>query len=123
MNLSVLRRELGVSVADFALLLGVHAATVYRWERAGAVLPESPLVHAVLELLHRGAHRRAPAAQLRWARRLVRAGHLRGSLEVLTLLVLDGPWPYARSATRAPSQRGPRRKSAMPSSRAVGARP
>lgn len=47
-----LRERLGLGVEDFALVVGVHARTVYRWEQ-GALAPEGP-AEAVLRAM-RGA--------------------------------------------------------------------
>ena len=49
-SITSLRGSLNLSVQDFSKLLGVHPATVYRWE-GQATCKVSPLQHALLVVL------------------------------------------------------------------------
>lgn len=60
-RLAAQRRKLGLSAADFALLLGVSGQSVYKWEH-GEARPRARQLEAIAEL--RGIGKRAAAERL-----------------------------------------------------------
>lgn len=93
-----LRQELGMSVTLFAELLGVHRASVYRWERAGGeLLVLDPLPERLLLRLQQTVEQRPTnGARRAWRDGLRKAVLTGGTLQGLALL-LDGLAPSALS--------------------------
>lgn len=92
-----LRRALDMSVAQFAGLLGVHVATAYRWEAAGAGrIRLDPLHVQVLAHLQSQveSHQRRQALQ-NWRGSLLRAVLLGGTLAGLAVLLAGLEPPVA----------------------------
>ena len=71
-SIAVLRRDLGLSQAEFGQLFGAHAMTVSKWERA--VLSPTAYQQALMEQFRRTADQKQAQAQEQVKRLLVGAG-------------------------------------------------
>jgi hypothetical protein len=97
-----LRVALGMSVPQFAQLLGVHLGTAYRWEsKTGEELRLDPLHEALLLHLHRGVQeRRRQADREAWGKKLVAGVLLGGTLAGLAVLLAELSTGSARRTRR-----------------------
>ena len=83
-----LRETLGMSVPHFAELLGIHLATVYRWESTGAKAPPlGPLHQRLLAHLKQQANAKTLKARDQWAGELLQAVLVGGTLVALAQLL------------------------------------
>lgn len=83
-----LRDTLGMSVPHFAELLGIHLATVYRWESVGSNAPPlGPLHQRLLAHLQQQANVRALKIRQQWAGQLLQAVLIGGTLAALAQLL------------------------------------
>lgn len=89
MNVRALRTALQLTQPQFAMLLGVSAATVSRWEKPGAAAPE-PLQRDLLLVLSQCCAKR-DAAKLgdKLAQALALGGALRGLWVLLGVVYGD----------------------------------
>jgi transcriptional regulator with XRE-family HTH domain len=86
-----LRESLGMTVPQFAQLLGVHLATAYRWEAVPVrELALDPLHASLMLHLHQTVeHRRRKAEQQAWGQRLVTGVLIGGTLAGLAVLLSE----------------------------------
>lgn len=79
------RNGLGLNVTDFAMLVGVHPSTVYRWEATGGTLAMEPLQKQLIVAIQLAARK-----DLWRVREQVRKGllecELRGLYELLKIV-------------------------------------
>jgi transcriptional regulator with XRE-family HTH domain len=85
-----LRESLGMTIAQFAQLMGVHATTAYRWEMAKGAAVLDPLHASLLLRLQQSlASRTTKAARKQWATALVTGVLLGGTLAGLAVLLAE----------------------------------
>lgn len=86
-----LRNTLGLSVCDLAKILGVHVATVYRWEDPGSKPSPDALAIEILFYLRTGAAALSAPSRRAWASRLKEAAHETGALGALRAMTSSFP--------------------------------
>lgn len=81
-NIAPLRQALGLSQAEFAQLLGVHAMTVSKWERG--IAQPTPYQAALMEQFDRAAQAKREEAQEQVKKFLIGAGVVAALVWLLT---------------------------------------
>lgn len=86
-----LRELLGMTVPQFAQLLGVNPTTAYRWEMASArAVPLDPLHASLLTRLQQSVDaRRDKAERSEWGKKLLAAVLIGGTLAGLAVLLAE----------------------------------
>jgi transcriptional regulator with XRE-family HTH domain len=105
-----LRELLGMPVPQFAQLFGVHVATAYRWETAGAQNVSLDPLHAALfaRLQQSVDARPAQTQRTDWGKQLVTGVLIGGTLAGLAILLaelLPANPPVARAKKQGRSRR------------------
>ena len=90
-DIQELRIELEMTVPQFAQLLGVHLASVYRWEAArnNEVRLDPLQVSLLARIQHAFTSRRRGAGRERWRAGLLRALLFGGTLVALAFLLAE----------------------------------
>ena len=89
-QIAELRSALGMNVQQFAQLLGVHLATVYRWEAAGPdVVRVEALQMSLLTQLQRGLGARRARERQAWVDSILRGLLVGGTLVALAVLLQE----------------------------------
>ena len=100
-----LREALGMTVAQFAQLMGVHATTAYRWETAKGTVTLDPLHASLLMRLKQTMDSKTRSDRAKWAKALMAGVLLGGTLTGLAILLAElvpsgqGPTAPAGRAT------------------------
>ena len=85
-----LREALGMNVAQFAQLMGVHATTAYRWETAKGTVTLDPLHASLLMRLNQTMENKPTKPERdKWAKTLMAGILLGGTLAGLAILLAE----------------------------------